>query len=80
MASLFIRSVDSVNACIYAEIRTRIPDMVSWDYNFEPAGSTLLSFTVKVLAFNFIGTQGQMTQTNYIDAQGQTNYINPYGT
>lgn len=54
--------------------------MVSWDYNFEPAGSTLLSFTVKVLAFNFIGTQGQMTQTNYIDAQGQTNYINPYGT
>lgn len=78
---LFIRSVDSVNACIYAEIRTRIPDMVSWDYNFEPAGSTPLSFTVKVLAFNFISTQGQ---TNYIDPDGierilcQFQEVSPY--
>ncbi|GFZ15472.1 PCNA domain-containing protein [Actinidia rufa] len=37
------------NACIYAEIRTRIPERVSWDYNFEPAGSTPLSFTVRCL-------------------------------
>lgn len=44
---LLLRSVDSPDACIYAEIRTRIPDTVSWDYNFEPAGSTPLSFTVK---------------------------------
>ncbi|CAL5436427.1 unnamed protein product [Camellia sinensis] len=44
---LLLKSVDSLGACIYAEIRTRIPDMVSWDYNFEPAGSTPLSFTVK---------------------------------
>lgn len=42
------RSVDSPNACIYAEIRTRIPETISWDYNFEPAGSTPLTFTVKV--------------------------------
>ncbi|KAG5524227.1 hypothetical protein RHGRI_031033 [Rhododendron griersonianum] len=47
---LLLKSVDSVNACTYAEIRTRIPDMVSWDYNFEPAGSTPLSFTVKSAA------------------------------
>ncbi|KAK3029882.1 hypothetical protein RJ639_038505 [Escallonia herrerae] len=44
---LLLKSVDSLNACIYAEIRTRIPDTISWDYNFEPAGSTPLSFTVK---------------------------------
>lgn len=43
------RSVDSMDACIYAEVRTRIPDTISWDYNFEPAESTPLSFTVKVL-------------------------------
>lgn len=47
---LLLKSVDSLGACIYAEIRTRIPDMVSWDYNFEPAGSTPLSFTVKSAA------------------------------
>lgn len=43
-----VRSGDSLDACIYAEIRTRIPDTISWDYNFEPAGSTPLTFTVKV--------------------------------
>lgn len=48
---LLVRSVDSLDACIYAEIRTRIPDTVSWDYNFEPAGSTPISFTVKVCSF-----------------------------
>lgn len=47
---LLLKSLDSVNACIYAEIRTRIPDMVSWDYNFEPAGNTPLTFTVKSAA------------------------------
>ncbi|GKV23414.1 hypothetical protein SLEP1_g33147 [Rubroshorea leprosula] len=47
---LLIKSVDSLDACIYAEIRTRIPDTISWDYNFEPAGSSPLSFTVKSAA------------------------------
>lgn len=42
------RSVDSPDACIYAEIRTRIPDTISWDYNFEPAGSVPVTFTVRV--------------------------------
>ncbi|XP_058104940.1 uncharacterized protein LOC131248607 isoform X2 [Magnolia sinica] len=44
---LLLKSVDSPNACIYAEIRTRIPDTVSWDYNFEPTGNVPVSFTVK---------------------------------
>ncbi|XP_057977351.1 uncharacterized protein LOC131164285 [Malania oleifera] len=47
---LLLKSVDSLDACIYAEIRTRIPETISWDYNFEPAGSTSLSFTVKSAA------------------------------
>ncbi|KAL4340659.1 hypothetical protein GQ457_08G025040 [Hibiscus cannabinus] len=47
---LLLKSVDSHDACIYAEIRTRIPDTISWDYNFEPAGSTPLTFTVKSAA------------------------------
>ncbi|XP_007040656.2 PREDICTED: uncharacterized protein LOC18606791 isoform X2 [Theobroma cacao] len=47
---LLVKSVDSLDACIYAEIRTRIPDTISWDYNFEPAGSTPLAFTVKSAA------------------------------
>jgi hypothetical protein len=48
------RSVDSPNACIYAEIRTRIPDTVSWDYNFEPTGNIPVSFTVKVILCNYV--------------------------
>ncbi|KAL2901334.1 Cell cycle checkpoint protein RAD1 [Bienertia sinuspersici] len=44
---LLLKSIDSLDACIYAEIRTRIPDTMSWDYNFEPMGTTPLSFTVK---------------------------------
>ncbi|XP_072968302.1 uncharacterized protein [Typha angustifolia] len=44
---LLIKSVGSPDACVYAEIRTRIPDTISWDYNFERAGSTPVSFTVK---------------------------------
>lgn len=47
---LLLKSVDSLDACIYAEIRTRIPETISWDNNFEPAGSTPLSFTVKSAA------------------------------
>ncbi|XP_015902823.2 uncharacterized protein LOC107435709 [Ziziphus jujuba] len=47
---LLLESVDSWDAGIYAEIRTRIPDTVSWDYNLEPAGSTPLTFTVKSAA------------------------------
>ncbi|KAL3817918.1 hypothetical protein ACJIZ3_003823 [Penstemon smallii] len=47
---LMLRAVDSPDACIYAEIRTRIPETISWDYNFEPAGSTPLTFTVKSAA------------------------------
>lgn len=42
------RSVDSLDASICAEIRTRIPDTIAWDYNFEPAGTHPLTFTVKV--------------------------------
>ncbi|CAI9095310.1 OLC1v1031231C1 [Oldenlandia corymbosa var. corymbosa] len=44
---LLLKSVDSYDACIYAEVRTRIPDTISWDYNFEPAANTSLNFTVK---------------------------------
>ncbi|KAF3964649.1 hypothetical protein ACB098_10G020900 [Castanea mollissima] len=47
---LLLKSVDSLDACIYAEIRTRIPETISWDYNFEPAGTTPISFTVKSAA------------------------------
>ncbi|KAF3449385.1 hypothetical protein FNV43_RR10113 [Rhamnella rubrinervis] len=47
---LLLKSVDSLDAGIYAEIRTRIPDTISWDYNFEPAGSTPITFTVKSAA------------------------------
>ncbi|GMN30511.1 hypothetical protein TIFTF001_002821 [Ficus carica] len=46
---LLLKSVDSLDAGIYAEIRTRIPDTISWDYNFEPAGSTPLTFTTSAL-------------------------------
>ncbi|GKU95782.1 hypothetical protein SLEP1_g9102 [Rubroshorea leprosula] len=49
---LLIRPVDSLDACIYAEIRTRIPETISWDYNFEPAATTPLTFTVEVLYFS----------------------------
>ncbi|GKV39544.1 hypothetical protein SLEP1_g47302 [Rubroshorea leprosula] len=48
---LLIKPVDSLDACIYVEIRTRIPETISWDYNFEPAGTTL-TFTVEVLYFS----------------------------
>ncbi|WOK95197.1 hypothetical protein Cni_G03904 [Canna indica] len=44
---LLLKSVDSPDACIYAEIRTRIPDTISWGYNFEPAGNIPVTFTVR---------------------------------
>ncbi|KAK9716181.1 hypothetical protein RND81_06G216200 [Saponaria officinalis] len=47
---LLLKSIDSLDACIYAEIRTRIPDTISWDYNFEQAGTTPITFTVKSAA------------------------------
>ncbi|XP_071703760.1 uncharacterized protein [Rutidosis leptorrhynchoides] len=47
---LLLKSTDSLNTSTYAEIRTRIPDTISWDYNFEPVGSTPISFTVKSAA------------------------------
>ncbi|KAL4570467.1 hypothetical protein LXL04_026122 [Taraxacum kok-saghyz] len=47
---LLLKSTDSLSACTYAEIRTRIPDTISWDYNFEPVGTTPISFTVKSAA------------------------------
>ena len=40
--------MDSQDACLYAEIRTRIPDTISWDYNFEHERNTPVTFTVKV--------------------------------
>ncbi|KAK9122268.1 hypothetical protein Syun_019885 [Stephania yunnanensis] len=49
---LLLESVESSSSdsCIFAEIRTKIPDTISWDYNFQPAGSTPISFTVKSAA------------------------------
>ncbi|CAH9080787.1 unnamed protein product [Cuscuta europaea] len=47
---LLLKSVDSSNACIYAEIRTRTPETLPWDCHFEPAGSSPISFTVKSAA------------------------------
>ncbi|MED6208794.1 hypothetical protein PIB30_048525 [Stylosanthes scabra] len=47
---LLLKSVDSMDASICAEIRTRIPETVAFDYNFEPAGTNPLTFTVKSAA------------------------------
>ncbi|XP_068635909.1 uncharacterized protein [Aristolochia californica] len=44
---LILKSIGSPYACVYAELRTRIPETVSWDYDFEPTGSVPVSFTVK---------------------------------
>ncbi|KMZ70818.1 hypothetical protein ZOSMA_193G00490 [Zostera marina] len=44
---LLLKSVDSPYACTYAEIRTRIPDTISWDYNFETTGNVPPRFTLK---------------------------------
>ncbi|CAG7883772.1 unnamed protein product [Brassica rapa] len=47
---LLLKSVDTLNSCIYSEIRTRIPETSEWDYNFEQAGTAPLTFTVKSAA------------------------------
>ncbi|XP_020588975.1 uncharacterized protein LOC110030553 isoform X2 [Phalaenopsis equestris] len=44
---LLLKSVDFPDACTYAEIRTRIPDTISWDYHFEPTGTIPVTFTVR---------------------------------
>ncbi|KAK3128291.1 hypothetical protein QOZ80_6BG0459490 [Eleusine coracana subsp. coracana] len=44
---LLLKSVGSPDACMYAEIRTRLPDTVSWDFQFEHAGNTPVTYTVK---------------------------------
>ncbi|KAG0512565.1 hypothetical protein BDA96_10G025200 [Sorghum bicolor] len=44
---LLLKSVGSPDACLYAEIRTRIPDTISWDYHFEHDGNTPVTFTAK---------------------------------
>ncbi|KAK1273474.1 hypothetical protein QJS04_geneDACA010790 [Acorus gramineus] len=46
---LLLKSVDSPDAFVYADIRTRIPDTISWDYNFEPAGTVPTRFQSAVL-------------------------------
>ncbi|KAL9387388.1 hypothetical protein Peur_020512 [Populus x canadensis] len=47
---LIVEETCCLQAKVYLqkEIKTRIPDTISGDYNFEPAGSTPLSFTVKI--------------------------------
>ncbi|KAJ3672502.1 hypothetical protein LUZ60_007223 [Juncus effusus] len=44
---LILKSVGLPDACLYAEIRTRIPDTISWEYHFEQAANTPLTFTIK---------------------------------
>ncbi|KAF7809480.1 damaged DNA-binding protein [Senna tora] len=44
---VLLKKVDTPDVSIYAEIRTRIPDTMPWDFNFEPAGTNPLTFTVK---------------------------------
>ncbi|KAJ1257805.1 hypothetical protein BS78_10G024200 [Paspalum vaginatum] len=46
-ATVEIRSVGSPDSCLYAEIRTRIPDTISWDCHFEHDGNTPVTFTAK---------------------------------
>lgn len=47
MAGLY-RLVDANDSCIYAEIRTRIPDIIPHDYVIEDDGGIPISFAVKV--------------------------------
>ncbi|KAK8953527.1 hypothetical protein KSP40_PGU000060 [Platanthera guangdongensis] len=35
------------DVCTYAEIRTRIPDTISWDYHFEHTGNVPVTFTIR---------------------------------
>ncbi|KAI4314504.1 hypothetical protein L6164_027407 [Bauhinia variegata] len=47
---VLLKSLDSQDASICAQLRTRIPETFAWDYNFEPAGTNPLTFTVKSAA------------------------------
>lgn len=47
---LLLRLIDSYNASIYAEIRTRIPETIPWDFNVENTGRMPVSFAVKSTA------------------------------
>ncbi|KAH9322015.1 hypothetical protein KI387_016654 [Taxus chinensis] len=47
---LHFRSSDLHSASIYAEIRTRIPDTIPWDYNTENSVGMPVSFAVKSVA------------------------------
>ena len=44
---MFYRLVDANDSCIYADIRTRIPDIIPRDYVIEDDGMPI-SFAVKV--------------------------------
>lgn len=44
----FYRLVDANDSCMYAEIRTRIPDTTPNDYVIEDDAGTPISFAVKV--------------------------------
>ncbi|KAG4983345.1 hypothetical protein JHK87_028094 [Glycine soja] len=54
---LLLKSVDSLDASICAEIRTKIPDTIAWDYNFEPAGANPLTFTVKIDFMYYVNSE-----------------------
>lgn len=49
----FYRLVDANDSCIYAEMRTRIPDHIPHDYVIEDDGGTPISFAVKVSFYTF---------------------------
>lgn len=44
---LLLKSMDFPDVCTYAEIRTRIPDTIPWDYHFEHTGNVPVTFTVR---------------------------------
>lgn len=45
---MFYRLVDANDSCMYAEIRTRIPDIIPQDYVIEDDSGVPISFAVKV--------------------------------
>lgn len=44
----FCRLVDANDSCMYAEIRTRIPEVIPLDYVIEDDAGIPISFAVKV--------------------------------
>ena len=68
-AFCFVRVQCSRAASVWSkQIRTRTLDKISWDYNFEPTGSSPLSFTVKSATlkkatddFEWLGSSIQIT-------------------